>query len=840
MVKNKIFALFILLLPLCCLSQTNGRVPLTVILEQITKIHHTKFSYIDNDISPYTLTAPAQALSLAEYFDYIEHRTKLKFEQRGVNNYFIKNQVTAQNPLCGYLVNAKTGAPVEDAVITYQDKSIIVSSDVSGYFSMPSAAGMVYISHVNFKPKVFNAFELYVPGCPVFYLDEIPTQLQEVVAQRYLANGISKKEGGQLVVKPQKFGILPGLTDPDVLQTMQQLPGVTSVDETVSNINVRGGTHDQNLFLWNGIRMFQTSHFFGLISAFNPLPATTISIYKNGSPAFYGESVSSLIDISTHAQPRDSVYTVFAADMLTVNALSAMQLSKKDRLQVSARRSITDFITTPAFKSYRQRIFQNTTITDVLENQNVPVKSNDTFYFYDVSLSYHHTFGSHHSLLIDGIGIENSLSVFQSTPSAQRTDNLLQKSLGGSATLLSEWNSKSTSEIQAYLSVYDVNATNASIEDEQVTNQKNTIRDKGLRLKYNYILSPDVTISTGYQFNEISVRNFDAINIPAFSKNEKVVSRSHAVVAQGAYTSKNTLTRFDAGLRLNYFEKYGTLLAEPRLVFSQKIREGLKLEISAEQKSQTVSQVIDLQQDFLGIEKRRWVLADEKAIPIQKSLQASAGLNYANNGWYASIEGFYKKISGITSNSQGFQNQFEFLKSTGYYRVLGCELLLQKRLGNFYSWLSYSYNDNHYRFINYVPPAFSNNFAIPHAVTAAGSYEWHNLRIALGAKWRSGTPVTEPLSFNIDPDNPANSKVVYGNPNNGRLNDNVQVNFSLSKTWNLNKHTVFTGSCSVLNILNSKNIINRYYRINKSNNNIESIDSYGLKRTPNLSVKVIF
>ena len=44
---------------------------------------------------------------------------------------------------------------------------------------------------------------------------------------------------------------------------------IISVDESVANINIRGGTHDQNLFLWNNIRMFQTGHFFGLISAFS-------------------------------------------------------------------------------------------------------------------------------------------------------------------------------------------------------------------------------------------------------------------------------------------------------------------------------------------------------------------------------------------------------------------------------------------------------------------------------------------------------------------------------------------------------------------------------------------
>jgi len=95
-------------------------------------------------------------------------------------------------------------------------------------------------------------------------------KLEEVVITNYLTSGISKNIDNTITIKPEKFGILPGLIEPDVLQTIQALPGILSADETVSNINVRGGTHDQNLILWNGIKMYQSGHFFGLISAFNP------------------------------------------------------------------------------------------------------------------------------------------------------------------------------------------------------------------------------------------------------------------------------------------------------------------------------------------------------------------------------------------------------------------------------------------------------------------------------------------------------------------------------------------------------------------------------------------
>jgi len=74
-------------------------------------------------------------------------------------------------------------------------------------------------------------------------------QLDEVYIKNYLTSGISTNRTGAIIIKTDDFGILPGLIEPDILQTIQALPGILSVDETVSNINIRGGTHDQNLIL---------------------------------------------------------------------------------------------------------------------------------------------------------------------------------------------------------------------------------------------------------------------------------------------------------------------------------------------------------------------------------------------------------------------------------------------------------------------------------------------------------------------------------------------------------------------------------------------------------------
>ncbi|MEP5935163.1 MAG: TonB-dependent receptor plug domain-containing protein, partial [Winogradskyella arenosi] len=124
-------------------------------------------------------------------------------------------------------------------------------------------------------------------------------RLNEVVVTNYLTKGISKLNNGTIKANTKGFNMLPGLIEPDVLQIIQNLPGIISIDERISNINIRGGTNDQNLILYEGIRMYQSGHFFGLISAFNPYLTEEISISKNGTSARFGDAVSSTIAIKS-------------------------------------------------------------------------------------------------------------------------------------------------------------------------------------------------------------------------------------------------------------------------------------------------------------------------------------------------------------------------------------------------------------------------------------------------------------------------------------------------------------------------------------------------------------
>lgn len=840
MFKNSIvFLLLFLLIPFLIVAQEGRKkVPLKNILNAISKQHDVRFSYIEDEIVLYTLESPETNLTLTQKIEYLKKTTQLEFKTNSEKYYSIFNNQKLDKPLCGFLIDATTGNGIENAVITLENTAISVFSDASGRFELPKiSSNSLIVTHQGYEYYKINSADVNVSDCPKFYLSSIIQSLEEVVKQRYLTTGISKKNDGSILIKPKKFGILPGLIEPDVMQTMQQVPGIMSVDETISNINVRGGTHDQNLFLWNGIRMFQTGHFFGLISAFNPSLAQTISITKNGTSAFFGESVSSLVAISSQTNAIEKNSNSVSTNLISAEFYSKLKISPTANLTISGRRSLTDFFNSPTYKNYSNRIFQNTVITNLATNEIVDYESEVDFYFYDVTAQYQQKIGKKHELNIDVIAIENDLDFRQTLANTNKNSSLKQSNLGANLLWKTNWSSNSSTSFSGYVSSYRLLSKNERLENNQILNQKNQVLDSGFQLKHSQKLNQEITLNSGYQFNEIGVTNFDNINLPLFSRTITNVLLTHVAIAEGIYESENKKTLLNLGIRSHYFDKFNTILVEPRIQFNQAITTDLSLVILGEQKNQTLSQIIDLQQDFLGIEKRRWTLANNTTIPIQKSNQFSLGFNYKKNNWLITLDNFYKKITGITSSSQGFQNQFELQKAIGDYTILGTELLVQKSINHFSSWISYTYNNNKYDFNTFSTTPFPNNFDITHTISWAGIYEWHKLKLALGAKWHSGRPFTTPAQLFITETNPS---IVYNSPNNSRLNDYLQVNFSASKEWTIHQKMTLQTSLSILNILNRRNSLNRFYVVDQTNNSVESVDTYSLELTPNFMMKLSF
>lgn len=673
---------------------------------------------------------------------------------------------------------------------------------------------------------------------PMAFADITKTQyLDEVLLTNYLTEGISLQADGTSHLNLKTFGILPGLIEPDVLQTVQALPGITSIDERVSSLNIRGGTNDQNLILWDGVKMYQTGHFFGLISAFNPALIDQVVVSKNGSRSQFGDGVSGIIDMQTSHEVSQEFTGSLGVNMLAADAYAMIPVSEKISLQVAGRRAITDFFTTPTYKQYFKRIFQDSD----LNNPNETVITNsENFYFYDISGKLVYDVTKNDKIEISFLSIDNALD-YEETAKINNTSSLSKSQLTQGSLALNtkytrNWSDKLQTIVQAYFSSYDLYATHQDLSNNQKLIQENEVTDGSFKAHLRYNVDPQLNYEGGYQYSEIGIGNLEDVSNPDYRRYIKEVLRTHGFFNELSFKSKSGNTRARFGFRANYIEKFSEIYFEPRVSFNQILAENFRVEVLAELKSQTTSQIIDLQNDFLGIEKKRWVLANNNNIPVIKSQQFSTGIHYNKNKWLLSLEGYLKNVDNITSRSQGFQNQFQYSNSIGSYRVTGLDFLINKQFKHISTWLGYSFSKNNYSFTNLNQgEKFPNNVDIRHQLNASGTYTINRLKLALGFNWHTGKPTT----FIDMSASEATNSLIYGQPNANNVSDYWRTDISAVYDILISKHTKAQVGASFWNIFNTKNIINSYY-VMDANNQVIHVENVSLGFTPNVSLRVIF
>ena len=207
--------------------------------------------------------------------------------------------------------------------------------------------------------------------------------------------------------------------------------------------------------------------------------------------------------------------------------------------------------------------------------------------------------------------------------------------------------------------------------------------------------------------------------------------------------------------------------------------------VHSEQKQST--RPFDFQNDFLGVENRRWILASPDRTPILKSEQVSLGFNYNPKTLQFNAEFYLKNVNGITSQSQGFQNQFQFVRSNGSYTIKGADFLVKKRFKKANTWLSYSVSQNLYNFENLNPSRFLNNIDITHVLTLGVSGEYKQLKIAAGLNYHSGRAHTLPLNTQAE----EGEIISFDFPNAARLKPYYRFDVSATHPLKLSKNTVY-------------------------------------------------
>ena len=833
----------------CIFSAVNAqekiteKTPLIPYIQQLENKFEIKFSFADADISHIQITI-TESLVLAEILNHIRIQTKLQIQKLNERYYTIVT--TDRISICGTVLDNYGQNTISGATVEVLGIDFAVITDSVGNFTIEDLPldAKIQIKHIGFKTLFIDARLLANSSpCKTLLLGQFYQKLEEVIVYQFLTKGLVQQLDGSIQMNTDEFGILPGLIEPDVLQTIQALPGIKSIDETVSDINIRGGSNDQNLILWDGIKMYQSGHFFGLISAFNPFLTDKVTLIKNGTSAQYGDGVSGIIAMQTNNELSENYYGGAGFNLISGDLYGQVPLGEKVAFQFSGRRSLTDFFTTTTFDNLFTKAFLNNQIKDGLA-QELEIERDDTFYFYDFTSKLLYDINARQKLRFSFININNLLDYTERIPSINREtiSELYQTnySLGGS--LESKWSKRFSTFMNTYYSNYNVDARNSTVLGQQILLQNNTVVEKAFKLNTTFQLKQNLNWLNGYQFTETSITNETQVTQPLFGSKTKDLIKVHSLFSELTYISPNKKLHTSGGIRLNLFDNPGTFtdfVVEPRINLNYAITREVKVKLLGEFKSQAINQKIDLEQNFLGIEKRRWILSDGEGLPLTKSKQISLGLNYDSKNVYVGIEGFYKEVNGISTATQGFQNQNQFGGEIGGYAIKGIEFLINKKTSKYSVWASYAYNLNNYTFDAITPSTFPNNLDIRHTATFAGTLTFKQLKIGVGLNYRTGKPYTEPALENPLDTSFFPGTINYREPNNQRLSEYLRADASAIYTLNISNEVKASLGVSVLNFTNRQNILNTYYRVNEANT-IETVESFSLGITPNFSFRLKF
>ena len=167
----------------------------------------------------------------------------------------------------------------------------------------------------------------------------------------------------------------------DVLRVVMAMPGVKTVGEASTGLNVRGGSTDQNLILFNGATIYNTAHFFGMFSSLNPDLVKDVNLYKSSVPPRYGGRLSSVLDIEGREGNKKNLTGSAGIGLLTGRVtLEGPIIKDKTSFLVGARTTYADWLLKLLPEEYE----------------------NSTAGFYDVNLNLSHTINKNNELLVTG------------------------------------------------------------------------------------------------------------------------------------------------------------------------------------------------------------------------------------------------------------------------------------------------------------------------------------------------------------------------------------------------------------------------------------------------------
>lgn len=744
-------------------------------------------------------------------------------------------QNTATPSFCrifGLVTDGVSGEQLPHASIFLPNQNLFLATSVNGTFAfrIPAVQSLrVNIQYLGYQ-SVDSTFAITDTSAVLTFrlkqknMELAPIQISKTRMQMIAQN----KETSHSTINPVGFVNLPNMGETDIFRTIQMLPGV-GYAEGSSGLNIRGGTPDQNLVLFDGFTLYNLDHFFGTFSSINPNVVKDIQIYKGGFDSRYGERLSGIIDITGKTGNKYNPKINGGVNLISGNLTAEIPFSEKLTMVVGGRRSYADI-----YSSYLVNAMLENQVEDLnpTDGTNSIVQLKPGFYFYDYNAKLTFSKNESEKMSVSAFGGKDFLA---STGEGKLKQAFSQTSndadwgnYGFSFSWIKQWHKNFFSNLQLGYSGYQ----NEYAEQTEVTTRKgknttvtlfdtyeqNELSDFSASLKNEFALGLKNTVDFGFQtkYNEFSyLKN---AGTDAYYSDIANSSLLYATFLQfNSQRIKNLNIKL--GGRMSGYNLSSKLYYEPRFSANYRIGEWINLKLATGRYYQFLSKVAPTQS--YGYNRDFWVIADDDKHPVLSSNHYIAGTTFTYKRLSLDAEFYYKTIDGLQlflyippfqrnvdpggfippGQAKRVQLPGKFI--TGEGNVTGFDLLLKYESNRFTSWIAYSHSKAVRNFTE-----INHNEDIPAPFDKAHELKWNNLlswkKWNFSGSWIYSTGQSYVQNQTVDKTLAA--VFIYD-----RLPDFKRLDLAANYNLQIQKVKIKLGM-SVINVLNQENYNDIYSR----------------------------
>ncbi len=731
--------------------------------------------------------------------------------------------------IAGYIRDNKTGEPVIGASVIVESTKAGVITDQYGFYSivLPTGRHTLNIQSIGMRDTRRKVL-MYGDGKLNIDMQSQVLTLKKVIVSAEKARNVKGMQMGLQKIDIKTIKQVPvAFGEADLLRVVLTMPGVKSVGEASTGLNVRGGSADQNLILFNDATIYNPSHFFGLFSAFNPEVVKDVELYKSSIPAKYGGRLSSVLEVNSREGNKKNFAGSAGIGLVTSRLnIEGPLIKDKSSFVIGGRTTYANWL------------------LNLLPDQYKKSKAS----FYDLNLNISHQINKKNNLYITGYLSKDRFNLNNDTTYDYGNQNIsvkwkhdfnnkLYSTVTGGYDRYEYNISSEANPINAYRLSFNVNQTYFKVHFNYFASSKHTF-EFGLN-SLLYKLHPGLYQPLG----KSSLVTPDEVNAEQ--------ALESALYASDKYNITSALS-IEGGIRYSMFNYLGPQTVnnyppgipktEDNIISTTtyssgkfiKTYKGPELRLAARY---TLTEDASLK---LGYNSQRqyihvlsntaaiaptdiWKLSDPNIKP-QYGEQYSLGFyrNFKSNTIETSVEVYYKNIKDYLDYKSGavlvmnHHIETDVINTKG--KAYGVELLIKKLTGKLNGWVSYTFsrtllkmddptageliNGGHY---------YPSNYDMPHNVTAIGNYRIsHRYSFSLNATYSTGRPITLPIGKFMYG---GTERTLYSDRNAYRIPDYFRTDFSMNIDGNHKVHqkTHNSWTVGVYNLTGRKNPYSVYY-----------------------------